>query len=76
MTVWLQFVIAGLALVILAPLVALIGKRYGRKAKGGLVLASILLGIGHPIDPPPRARIEDAEPSKGERPKGEPPLKD
>jgi hypothetical protein len=76
MAEWMQFAIGGLALAILAPTAALVGKRYGRKVKGGLVLASILLGIGHPIDPPPRARIEDAEPSKGERPKGEPPLKD
>jgi hypothetical protein len=71
---WLQDAIALAALGVLAPVVAWVAKRYGRRAKGGLMLAGILLGIGQPIDPPTRHLIE-AEPEDRESPApGDPPV--
>ena len=73
MAVWLQDLIALLALIVLAPLFAWIGLRHGRKIRGGLVLASFLLGFGHAMDPPPHEKVEAAEPGKGGPQPGEPP---
>ncbi len=73
MAVWLKELIAVLALIVLAPLVAWIGLRHGRKIRGNLVLASILLGFGHAVDPPPHQKVEAAEPGKGGPQPGEPP---
>ena len=73
MAVWLKELIAVLALIVLAPLAAWIGLRHGRKIRGNLVLASILLGFGHAVDPPPHQKVEAAEPGKGGPQPGEPP---
>jgi hypothetical protein len=70
---WLQLVIGVLALVVLAPLAAWIGRRHGRRIRGNLVMASILLGFGHAVDPPPQEKVEAAEPGKGGPLPGEPP---
>ena len=43
---WLTYLSGGVALMALAPLAALAGHRYGRSIKGGLILASVLLGFG------------------------------
>jgi hypothetical protein len=74
MAEWLQFVLAGLALVVVAPLIAWLAKRHAKGVRGGLVLASILLGIGQAADPPPGHKVESAEPGKDDRSPGEPPL--
>ena len=71
---WLQFLLAGLALVAIAPLLAWLARRHARGAKGNLALAAILLGIGEPIDPPSKHKVESAEPGKDDRAPGEPPL--
>jgi hypothetical protein len=76
MAEWLQFVIAGLALLVLAPLVAWLGRRHAKGARGNLALAAILLGIGEPLDPPSKHKVESAEPGKGQRGPGEPPLEE
>ena len=76
MAVWLKQLIAVLALIVLAPLVAWIGLRHGRKIRGNLVLASILLGFGHAVDPPPHQKVEAAEPGKGGPQPGDPPETD
>lgn len=73
---WLQFLIAGAALAALAPLIAWAGKHYAKGARGNLALAAILLGIGEPIDPPSRHKVESAEPGKDSRAPGEPPLEE
>ncbi|HEY2750394.1 hypothetical protein [Phenylobacterium sp.] len=52
MSAWLGYLPALGALVVLAPLMAWLGHRHGRSIKGGLALASILLGFGVPFDPP------------------------
>jgi hypothetical protein len=76
MAEWLQFVIAGVALVVIAPLIAGLGKRYAKGARGNLALAAILLGIGEPVDPPSKHKVESAEPGKDIRAPGEPPLEE
>jgi hypothetical protein len=73
---WLPYAIAAAVLLVLAPLAALTGKRYGRSIKGGLVLGSILLGFGYAIDPPAKQAIEAAHKDadkKGPQPAGDPP---
>ena len=73
---WLPYAVAGLVFLVLAPLAALIGKRYGRSIKGGLVMGSILLGFGYAIDPPAKQAIESAREDpdkKGPPAPGDPP---
>jgi hypothetical protein len=65
------------AILVLAPLAAWLGRRYGRSVKGGLVLGSILLGFREALDPPSKRAIEAAtdEADRKEPPApGEPPL--
>jgi hypothetical protein len=68
---WLQVLLAILALLVLAPLFAWLGRR-ARGLKGGLALGAILLGFGEPLDPPPKHKVESAEPGKDVRGPGEP----
>jgi len=44
-----------------APLLAWLGHRHGRSIKGGIALASILLGFGVPLDPPAKHLVEAKE---------------
>jgi hypothetical protein len=74
MSVWLQYLIALLTLLVLAPLCAWIGVRFGSRAKGGLALACVLLGLGHVMDQPAKHAVEATDPAKGSPESGEPPL--
>lgn len=74
MAVWLQYLVAFAALLVLAPLVAWLAHRFGAKARGGLMLASVLLGLGAVMDQPAKHAIEAAEPVKGSPENDEPPL--
>lgn len=76
MPAWLQYLIAIGVLVILAPLIALVGKRHGRRLRGGLGLAILMLGFGHAMDPPPHEKVEASEPGKDARNPGDPPVLD
>jgi hypothetical protein len=76
MAEWLQYLIAGVALLVIAPLVAWLARRYAKGAKGNLALAAIRMGIGEPIDPPSSRKVESAEPGKDNHAPGEPPLED
>jgi len=69
MIAWL-FALA--ALIVLAPLVAWLARRYGRRMKGGLMMGAVLLGFGHVIDPPSRHLIEAIEEEKGPAERDEP----
>ncbi|HWW26773.1 MAG TPA: hypothetical protein VNZ85_12830 [Caulobacter sp.] len=71
---WTQYLIALAALLVLAPLVAWAARRLGSRAKGGLMLASVLLGFGAVLDQPAKHAIEAAEPVKGAPESDEPPL--
>ena len=74
MPTWLGYILALAALVVLAPLMAWVGHTQGRNIKGGLALASIMLGFGVPLDPPTKHLIEATEDKvKGENETGEPP---
>ena len=74
MPVWLQYLIAFVALLVLAPLVAWGARKGGAKARGGFMMASILLGFGEVLDPPSKHAIEATEEEKGSPETGEPPL--
>jgi hypothetical protein len=70
----LGYVLAFVALLILAPLLGWLGHRHGRSIKGGVALASIMLGFGVPLDPPTKHLIEAKEARvKGDDESGEPP---
>jgi len=58
---WLGYLLALAALLVLAPLLGWLGHRHGRSVKGGIALASIMLGFGVPIDPPTKHLIEAKE---------------
>lgn len=75
MPVWLQWTLALLALVIMAPLIAFGGKRVGRTVKGGSMLAMALLGFGTFFDPPAKHVIEAISEAEDEdsEPAGDPP---
>jgi hypothetical protein len=71
---WLGDLLALAALIVLAPLMAWVGHKHGRRLKGGLALASIMLGFGVPLDPPTKHLIEAAEGEvKGDNENGDPP---
>jgi hypothetical protein len=71
---WLPSLIAVTGLLVLAPACAWLGRRYGSRAKGGLMLACVLLGAGAVMDPPAKHIIESTERKKGSPDNGEPPL--
>ena len=73
MALWVKDLIALGSVLLLAPLFAWIGTRHGRRIRGNIVLAGILLGFGHPLDPPPHEKVEAAEPGKGGPQPGDPP---
>ena len=58
--------------ILLATLAALLGRRFGSRAKGGVMLAAILLGFGAVVDPPQKHVVEAAEPPKGSPENDEP----
>ncbi len=65
------------AVVLLGPAVAWLGRRYGRSVKGGLILGSILLGFGHVLDAPSKEAVEAAGEEAGRKGRpapGDPPL--
>ena len=74
MSGWIQYLIAFAALLVLAPSIAWVARRLGSKAKGGLMLASVLLGFGAVLDQPAKHAIEATEPVKGSSENDEPPL--
>ena len=61
MPAWLGYLLALAALLVLAPLIGWLGHKHGRSVKGGIALASIMLGFGVPIDPPATHLIEAKE---------------
>lgn len=71
---WAPWLIGLVALVVVAPLMAGMGRGLGRKAKGGLMLASILMGFGEVLDPPTKRTTESTERKTGSPENGEPPL--
>jgi hypothetical protein len=60
--------------VVLAPLFAWAGRGLSARAKGGLMLAAVMLGFGDTLDASAKHAIEATEPVKGSPENGEPPL--
>jgi hypothetical protein len=58
---WLSTLLAIGALIVLAPLIAWLGRRHGKSIRGGVALASLMLGFGAPLDPPTKHLIEANE---------------
>lgn len=65
---WIGYALALGAFIVIAPAIAWLARRQGRSVKGGLLLASVLLGFGEPLDPPSKHMIEA---SGGEEREGE-----
>jgi hypothetical protein len=61
MPTWLGYLLALAALLILAPLVAWLGRRHGRSVKGAAGLALMMLGFGQVFDPPKQHLAEAME---------------
>jgi hypothetical protein len=57
MPLWAVGLIA-LAVLALIPLLALAGRKAGRSMRGNLALATMLLGLGEPLDPPAKHLAE------------------
>ena len=75
MAFWLPWLVGATALIVLLPLIAWAGRRYGRRARSGFALAGLLLGLGEVVDPPSKHLIEAGGPEEKEAPApGEPPL--
>ena len=74
MPLWTQYLLAFAALAVLAPLVFWAGRRLGSRTKGGLILASLMLGFGDVLDQPAKQAIEATETEKGSPENDEPPL--
>jgi hypothetical protein len=73
MSPWIWVLVAGVVLVAGIPLAALAGKGVGKKVRGNLQLAAILLGLGEPLDPPSKHLAEAGERDETQAPSpGEP----
>jgi hypothetical protein len=71
MPVWLQWTVAFLVLLALAPFAA----RLGRAAKGGAIMVGLLLGLGQALDPPSHHRTEVGQNKRKDRAApGDPPV--
>jgi hypothetical protein len=58
MPLWFQQLAAVGAIIILAPLIAIGARRYGKRVRGGMMMAGILLGFGEVVDPPSKHLVE------------------
>jgi len=58
---WLGTLLAIGVLIVIAPVVAWLGRSHGKSIKGGIALASLMLGFGAPMDPPTKHLIEAKE---------------
>jgi 4-amino-4-deoxy-L-arabinose transferase-like glycosyltransferase len=74
MPLWLQYLIAAAAFVVVAPLMVWLAKRFGGRARGGLMMAGILLGFGEVVDPPSKHLIEAQEGEEKSSPENDEPL--
>ena len=73
MPAWLPWTIAVLVILVAAPLIAYVGRRYGQTVRRTSGLALIMLGFGQVLDPPSRHIIEAADREEDEEPAGDPP---
>jgi hypothetical protein len=57
MPAW-ELVLLGVAVLVLVPVAALAGRGVGKRMRGNLAMAAMLLGLGEPLDPPSRRLAE------------------
>jgi hypothetical protein len=74
MPLWTQYLIALAAFVVVAPMIVWLAKRFGGRARGGLMMAGILLGLGEAVDPPSKHIIEAQEGEEKASPENDEPL--
>jgi hypothetical protein len=74
MPLWLQYLIALAAFVVVAPMIVWLARRLGDRARGGLMMAGILLGLGEAVDPPSKHLIEAQEGEEKGSPENDEPL--
>jgi hypothetical protein len=74
MPLWLQYLIALAAFVVVAPMIVWLARRFGGRARGGLMMAGILLGLGEAVDPPSKHVIEAQEGEEKGSPENDEPL--
>jgi hypothetical protein len=74
MPIWVQYLIAVAAFVVLAPLTVWLARRFGGRARGGLMMAGILLGLGETVDPPSKHIIEAQEGEEKGSPENDEPV--
>ncbi len=71
---WLGYLLAVVAVLLFAPLLGWVGMKHGRRIKGGVAMASLMLGMGAIFDSPQKAATEAEEAMvKGDRGSGDPP---
>jgi hypothetical protein len=71
---WVDYLLAFAAVVVFAPLLGWLGARHGRRIKGGVAMASLMLGLGAMFDPPAKAATAAEEALvKGDKGSGDPP---
>jgi hypothetical protein len=74
MAPWAQSVLVVAVVIVVAPAVIWLARRFGGRVKGGMALAGVLLGFGVVMDPPSKHLIEATEPEEKESPTpGDPP---
>ena len=74
MPLWLQYLIALAAFAVTAPMIVWLARRFGGRARGGLMMAGILLGFGEVVDPPSKHLIEAQEGEEKGSPENDEPL--
>ena len=71
---WLGYLLAFGAVVVFTPLLGWFASKHGRRIKGGVAMASLMLGMGALFDPPQKAAAEAEEALvKGAQGSGDPP---
>ena len=72
---WLQYGLAAIILIVAAPAIAWLAKRYGGKARAGIGIAALMMGFGEVMDPPSKHLIEANEGEEKQTPTpGDPPV--
>ncbi|MDB5438600.1 MAG: hypothetical protein JWM33_1027 [Caulobacteraceae bacterium] len=61
MPIWAQYLLALSALLVLAPAAVWTARRYGARARQGVMLAGLFMGLGAIMDPPSRHVVEANE---------------
>jgi hypothetical protein len=71
---WAQYLVALMVVLVAAPGVVVLAKRYCGKARAGIGIAALMMGFGEVMDPPSKHLIEANEGEEKQTPTpGDPP---